>query len=780
MKNLLLLLIFLIYTTLYSQNRYDPENYYNITNLYLKPINLENELIFYGHTGGVLRSYENRTKWKQNYSGTHSEIYKMIYSNGRLIGVTANGNIMTSDDKGDWWKYIKLSSTLTGLTKFENILIASSSSDSLFYSYDNGLTWTLKIVSLKDIVYVDAYNHQLLATTKSGKLYKSDDIGNKWEEFEAPFKFRLVKCTNDSFIIASNFQVAILKDDFTWKTVNLISNGKYLSFVTTGDSLIVFSAYHQSVPKLDICYYNLSTAESKLITSYENPDLGYSYFQYTPLCPVDVIYMDNTYYFSGYYKTILKSKDLINWEVVSHVSNIPFIEGIINDTLKLKNSPVSYTGLTDFYSVNKGATFIPTKNYLTSFGNRKFVNLGTYKCNISKDEVFYTFYNQLSSTDFDTSIVTQKIFAKSYDGGNTKIILDIGERIFNIENPYGALYKSKFLGFNNGKCYSEFTYGVWRKGPTKDGYTSDSTYKHIFFSIDMKTEKIDTLAKMNLDIMLPNLFFDNDKIWMYGTVYIKPSDYPIGSSLLYLSKDGGKTFKMVMYYPSIMNFFNKSKEGDYFFTSNKYVCKLDTSNFTYKEFEYGFDEISLDGVDVIRDNYFFDQYFILYNKLEDGSYDKFIAKLSFNDSLKVNVIDKIDPNIVFAHSSDDDFTYFYRSLGVIYSINFPIEKERLDYYSSVDKTEQKNYLYTYPAFPQPSRNEIKIKTYWDSSVPFNLSDVSFYNINGIEVKPENLRLIKENIYSGYIIFDASNLQKGIYFVKINHGTESRVSKVLVE
>jgi len=101
--------------------------------------------------------------------------------------------------------------------------------------------------------------------------------------------------------------------------------------------------------------------------------------------------------------------------------------------------------------------------------------------------------------------------------------------------------------------------------------------------------------------------------------------------------------------------------------------------------------------------------------------------------------------------------------------------------TSVEKTEQRNYLYTFPPFPQPTKQEVKISTYWDSALPFTADDVEIYNLAGIKINTENkLSINKETNYKGHIIWDTSGEQAGIYIVNIKHGTETRMQKVMVE
>lgn len=73
---------------------------------------------------------------------------------------------------------------------------------------------------------------------------------------------------------------------------------------------------------------------------------------------------------------------------------------------------------------------------------------------------------------------------------------------------------------------------------------------------------------------------------------------------------------------------------------------------------------------------------------------------------------------------------------------------------SIENTEKRNYLYTHPPFPQPTKNEVKINTYWDSALPFTIEDIEIYNLAGVKINTtDKLRIIKETNYNGHIIWD---------------------------
>ena len=122
------------------------------------------------------------------------------------------------------------------------------------------------------------------------------------------------------------------------------------------------------------------------------------------------------------------------------------------------------------------------------------------------------------------------------------------------------------------------------------------------------------------------------------------------------------------------------------------------------------------------------------------------------------------------------------SLILIYSYGIytlPLSELGIDY-TSVETTENRNYLWTNPPYPQPSNNQVKIKVYWDSELPFTSDDVEIYDLTGTKLNTDGqINVIKENNWQGNITWYASNQSPGIYIMKITHGTETRTRKIII-
>ncbi len=94
--------------------------------------------------------------------------------------------------------------------------------------------------------------------------------------------------------------------------------------------------------------------------------------------------------------------------------------------------------------------------------------------------------------------------------------------------------------------------------------------------------------------------------------------------------------------------------------------------------------------------------------------------------------------------------------------------------------ETRNILAQYPPFPQPSNYEVRIRTIWDSVLPLTSDDVEIFNIKGEKLDIKNkLSVEKETKNTGYIVWDNSNEEPGIYVMKTVHGTETRITKIMI-
>ncbi|TAL71036.1 MAG: T9SS type A sorting domain-containing protein, partial [Bacteroidetes bacterium] len=130
----------------------------------------------------------------------------------------------------------------------------------------------------------------------------------------------------------------------------------------------------------------------------------------------------------------------------------------------------------------------------------------------------------------------------------------------------------------------------------------------------------------------------------------------------------------------------------------------------------------------------------------------------------------------------NDSIVFYSNASGLDNISY-LSGEGIDTTTSVIDVdvEVQNYLYAYPPFPMPAKNYIKTLIYWDLSLDIDKDIIEVYNIYGEKLEGrERIRIDKQNQYSGWLVWDCSDVESGIYFIKINHGTRTIYLKVMVD
>lgn len=91
------------------------------------------------------------------------------------------------------------------------------------------------------------------------------------------------------------------------------------------------------------------------------------------------------------------------------------------------------------------------------------------------------------------------------------------------------------------------------------------------------------------------------------------------------------------------------------------------------------------------------------------------------------------------------------------------------------------YLYSYSPYPIPAKSEVSTVLYWDPVFDIDNAQISVYNIYGVEIQgKENITINKNTQYSGILNWDCSKINNGTYFIQINHGTNKKSIKVIVQ
>ncbi len=780
------MIIFILISILFSQHNYtekdfNPDNYYCKSNYALKIFKLsDEELIFYGTEGGILRTYDGGKTWHQNYTGLHNtdEILNLVELNGTIYGVTKIGKIIKSDDKGDYWKTIYQEGyILSGIAKIGNDLYVSTSTNTIFVSSDFGESWITHRTNLGVINHLYAQDDKLIAVSKNRiEIFNRDLSIFRSLIYIIPVEKTYFKF--DNFYYNSKTSIAKLNSDFEWEIFNIFEEERQFSIYPEGDNIKIFTHDMDSIGIRFFQFFNYSTTNQEItsISEYKTIYLDFRDFHKLSYQILDIEKTNNSFLFSGYLKTIIRVSPQevtpnYDWEVVSYSRkyDLPFTSNSINkfylgdgnnsylistkdrgNTFNLTPSPYYIDSTTHFARID---TIIPYVQY--AFEVDSLNGFVIFKDSGRKN--FYTNFTAITANSF--------CFGKTNDGFKSIDLLDI--KISGI----------KILGIKNNEVYFTRHLAFDQHGTPKGFY---STY---LYKINMLDYKLDTIFVFEDSLKSVNLYFDDDKIWAVGA-----NDFTYKNIKLFLSEDNGETFelkqtfkfnsKIRSYYFTDAHIIRNTSNDLYLINFNQFI-KINEDDFSYEinDFEK---HIRILNYDFTKK--YFDELIFSFNDIIDSTWSNitYVGEIEIKvDDFIFNDFSTIGTGTLFPFFFEDG-SILMRSTDGFNKFYFPIEPERLEYYSSVQKTEKRNYLWTYPPYPQPTNNIVKIDTYWDSALPFTEEHIEIYNLTGIKINTTNkLSIQKESNYNGQIIWDASNQQPGIYILKINHGTETRVRKIMV-
>ncbi len=778
--------IFLILiNSLFSANYFIPKvTHYNVSNNNLKILALDdNDFVFYGENGGVLRTFDAGETWHQNYSGTDAYIRDMSYYNNVLYGVTDKGEIIISNDKGDFWKtYNVTNEPLISIAINDDIIYVCSNNGNIYISLDFGLNWTksseLNGIVQKLIYYDGSIFAQLIDENSISSLKVLKNGDDSFKEYDLPNfainKYFQIHLINEVFYLTTYENFAILESENNWNIHNLSIVGNY-KFYPKDENKIIFAYPSVTSALISFFEYDMTAKNLKLIASHRNLALGLADYLINDLC-----FIDGELFVTMPGKTIIKSNDLgENIEILSSLSRRGFSIStvhIIDDNnwvIPRNGESIAELSATIFKTTNGGKTFYKNENSLP----------------VDTSEHNYPIYPV-----FDTSFFKDMqigAFTLKGVGGSTMFPFNFGKT-----NDGGSTFQFKFDSNYVGRSYNTFNY--------KDEFYLTST---LLVSRRLNIYKINKEFEIELigyvDSVGTNLgvkfFMDEENLWIYGQdrtnknyFIAKSNPNDLKCDKLYVEDSPGFLGGFYMYKQNDRYFFYVQKEES---VKNTEIFELNTSSnkleliyspqrdkYPNVEFEYF---IPINGTNYlsfgdVKDNIFIHRY-ITINGTDTTKYRN-LVKINFDDKLNVDTLYKLDPNITVSNELiyqqlTENYSTYYTSIANIY---VPMEKDRIEYYSSVENKVERNYLYVHPPFPQPSNRQVKIKVFWDIKQPFTIDDISIYSLNGKKINTYNqLRIEKVSVNSAYIIWGNESQEPGIYIVKIEHGTETRFEKILI-
>lgn len=662
----------------------------------------------------------------------------------------------------------------------ENELIVISTTSSfkvkrqyVYYSIDKGKNWINLIEKLDTNLFVTDFkirnNNIYILTAIPRKIFKSTDFGISWDSTISfvgtdisPFYFNV---ENDTIVTAKRGAIGSGGSSSGGVQVST-DHGK--SWVNRSDGLGV-----DDIHCIKVINKNIYVGGNNGF--YYSNDFGLTWK--SPGMMVigayvnDIEVINDTVYLAtekGLYRAI----DLFKgWEEIpffkqKRVWQIHF--GL--EKLYLRALDQNYTYSYCYYSINNDFTdyirvdFLSNSNLRDLVVNYPSIYVSSKNINVIKnfDSKFETFYESDSTLDLSCLTVYENNIVCTYYP--TSLFAVNKTIIYSTDN--GENWNKTELSFEDTDLKISDLFLL--NSDTLFIVTNIGTFLSSRFN-----SEIDLLNSIIADINdnfknVTSIFRKEDKIYFYGKGTIIESDtnlrnwkdYSINlnkNSIVYdYSKDNQNLFTIThgggIVDPNSLNFLHSSNSGE------SWVSLKNKFN-NYPDF---WPKHVLNIEDFV---FLSSQSGIFLSKDNGESWEEINEGIDSQSKINGGRFYLYGDKIIFLSNK----AIYYRDL------------EDLGISLSVENTEKRNYLYTFPPFPQPTKNEVKINTYWDSALPFTTEDIEIYNLSGVKINTtDKLRIIKETNYNGHIIWDTSNEEAGIYIVYIKHGTESRTRKVMVE
>ena len=674
---------------------------------------------------------------------------------------------MTSEDKGEFWQYQKLSDGFTDIAINKGVIYLSTLSDTVIISADDGNTWNYHKLNIDSLLNISVFNDKIILNTKTNKIYYTNNINEKLTDISNPFNYTSINTKNNLYYVYSNSQIAELTTELTWNIFD-VSIGRSFKFIPEEDSIVIFSANESNRSLLGLETYTLdkNTKQLSFISKFRNELLITNYPMYTTeFEPNDIVKLNDEYILSTYYKTILKTENLEDYDIIlnSHVYPSNF-RNIFDENFIVANKP----GTAEFIrSSNGGRTFNIDKHIESdTIDNRELVPELKSMCFVDKDNALLLL-KTIGNYHDGTSNTFSKSFIEIKNGQYQNLQLKLG----SIENSdILANVKNKYIIIENEK--------ILKTVENEKGKIEDSLYiNHLFTYSD---NKIDTLEELKEGLLFPNIVEWNNKIYFCGNMciaepgQIKYQIYSIDEDFKNLSLVS--TFDFIadqVFFEDNGNITAFTNEYIYIFDSNfKFIRKIQT------RFHYLNAELKFKG---IKNTYF------IGTILSDDKYgNPFSVRTNYrfyiNDNYEVVEVENKENIINFRNSMFNNVYYYYlKSFGALTTLNIPIEQDKKEYYLSVTNKQESPQLWAYPPYPNPVKDKFKMKFFANNMTHIANLKVEIIEIGtGKRYKINDYKLLNISDFSGEIEIDITNrFKSGGYIINLNiNGTNVNESLII--
>ncbi len=762
---LILTLFFLTAESLFGQNPfYDNIEFSQITCNFNGSCYGGKNLLVYGN-GGIIRSTDMGTTWQRTAIGDSLNIIGMVNIADKFVGLCSKKYMIVSSDGGKNWQqhylgdftnyaiqtdgsniyFLVAGELLVMNTALEKIKEYPIETDSLYNSF--ALSGKSVIISAgkAELLEINSENNQRRTISLAGFL------GNATAKITTPITANgkdiyfsvasnLYRFNIESGIGATIFYVSYKKGSaiaayggnvyYLWRKSDL-NDIDSVYFVRLGnDAAIKIKQPGNDRYIVGLWFHNLTFISADTLIAVGNSNL---------------IYMS----FNGGRK----------WEIKS------FFAGAIDMFLfndKEFRAIGNYAKIS--YTNNGGITWLPQKDYSPVYTENKYFYFPKNHsgCQFFKDKNNgFVYVTPLHTADTNTVITT--------NGGENTFLSVKYDFHFNNYVTYAIESENQYL-FTSWGCHPD-NIGCWT----------------VIFRLN------DTLG-IEYKTVLPNWHF-------YYMTSFDNSLYAVGRDLadsalhytVFVSNGKGKNWEkhfafdiaadtLVEVEPFEVSHIGSSIYAEFFAIvenlSKQHILKIDIASKTTKNLL----NIAAHGVwrvFNVGSNYFVG-YYIYGNVLitdmlytEDINRDSVVWQPLRTERFSMPFIGRFVSDTLFYFSATDTA----KGDGAIYIARAKKSTSVIE--EPITNSNQPLYIST--PIPNPTRNSVKMRLYWDQTFDIENAEFSAFNVLGKAVSgAPKFQLTRQNLYSGELVWDAADIPAGVYFVRFRIGDKTTTTPVILE
>ncbi len=741
------------------------------------------------------------------------------------------------------FEYYPLNIDFNGIVVIKDKVICYGSSSAYLVSNDNGLNWSQRTIYGKNynieenINKIVNFNDTLWGVTNLGKIIKSIDYGETWENFQTSQLISNSEIDVNKDYIYYKTDGKIVFYDRNIKVLRELKHSYLLNNKSKNNTFSIFGNYLTYFNSDSLKFYTYDLKNDKefifdLIDTNICKKCGSISFSNTGkdiLIAVENSLYTFENYLKSYSKKFLPKNTIIgkfynkNDSLLSVYANSTTSDKYINYQTNFLNSSLDLIKISNeemYYLINPN-----TIKEIVKLNDNSFIGVGNNKSIIvseknSNNWILKSYCSNFSQY-FSKLIKQDKIYLYNING----------ESLFSSNGgiTFHPIIKSENNSFYRGlSSVNKSNYFDSAGIVIKIGIPEILGYNNVIFSKDYGktfapkslnilgyTDFISNIVRVNDYFLLANNFIYSGKY--YRSLYTFNSNFDFmknytvsdyasnGSSLIrYIeSQDSNKIFGIV---EDEMDAIARYKIG----FSYDYGKTWDVKAFFKSDYSFvsaqplGNDSILI----LTRDKNCNDKSCNASAFIYDRLNSKVTNLINRNGENYLNRIFKHNDNY-YAFASG--MSYIYDSNGKIisqdstyyinvtdydygnkYFIGYVVDIKngirtickitpKIDKFNDIIIDENPNsYFYSAPPFPTPSRNEVKSLIFWDGSSDIDTDEISIYDIFGNKIDDKsNIKINKLNSYSGYLTWDCSKATSGVYMIQLKHGNKTNNISVMV-